>query len=437
LAALLSVGCGDDAGPQPADADSGTSSGDEADGPAADTDTDTSTEPAHDCGNGIVEIGEDCDDTNTVEADGCLSDCTVPLQLAWSRTYGGNGSDLASAGVFDDAGNLYIVGGSEGAAQDQDLWLVQIAPDGSEVFSWTRDGTAGGNDLGHAIAWHPSGDLILTGVATDADTLTVVRFSLSTMAPVWVDEGSPGTAQGVAVDLDGNVFVAGAAADNILLQSYDADGNVRWTQTHDEGGGVDVARSVTTDAAGNVYLAGSVASGPTGATNQGWIRKYDAGGNALWTGTEPATTFGDVAMGIDDTLVVSGSREGIGGEAADAWVGVYDLDLHPVGSATYTVGTWEYGNGLATGESGSVYLGASLDLLAPPTPWVARYDADLSVRWWDETWTGAPAGKRDRAEGLALSPDESRVALIGRRGASPPDGSVGDAWVAVYAKAGG
>ena len=31
------------------------------------------------CGNGIVETGEDCDDGNTVDGDGCPSDCQAPV----------------------------------------------------------------------------------------------------------------------------------------------------------------------------------------------------------------------------------------------------------------------------------------------------------------------------------------------------------------------
>ncbi|MFK7929925.1 MAG: hypothetical protein AB8H79_17155, partial [Myxococcota bacterium] len=38
-----------------------------------DTDTDTGTEP--ECGNGVVEVGEDCDDGNDEDLDGCDSDC--------------------------------------------------------------------------------------------------------------------------------------------------------------------------------------------------------------------------------------------------------------------------------------------------------------------------------------------------------------------------
>lgn len=35
-------------------------------------------EDSYSCGNDVVEPGEDCDDGNVVNADGCEGDCTLP-----------------------------------------------------------------------------------------------------------------------------------------------------------------------------------------------------------------------------------------------------------------------------------------------------------------------------------------------------------------------
>jgi len=62
---LLAAGCGDDAGGR-SDADGDTWS-DGADGDVV---------PG--CGNGVIETGEQCDDGNAVQEDGCHNDCLIP-----------------------------------------------------------------------------------------------------------------------------------------------------------------------------------------------------------------------------------------------------------------------------------------------------------------------------------------------------------------------
>ena len=42
------------------------------------TDTTSTTGPMGECGNGLVEVGEECDDGNTVDGDGCESNCQYP-----------------------------------------------------------------------------------------------------------------------------------------------------------------------------------------------------------------------------------------------------------------------------------------------------------------------------------------------------------------------
>src|SRR5690606_31737657 len=59
------------------------------------------------CGNGVVDEGEECDDGNTINGDGCNADCRPSETLEWSVVYdGGNGDDCAEAVAADSAGNV-------------------------------------------------------------------------------------------------------------------------------------------------------------------------------------------------------------------------------------------------------------------------------------------------------------------------------------------
>lgn len=114
------------------------------------------------------------------------------------------------------------------------------------------------------------------------------------------------TGYSVAVDLSGNVFVAGyfgsrtlkigsitltnAGAENVFIAKFDASGNVLWAKS---AGGTyyDDGMSVTTDISGNAYLTGyfgssTITFGSTTLTNAGsydiFIAKYDPNGNVLW-----------------------------------------------------------------------------------------------------------------------------------------------------------
>jgi cysteine-rich repeat protein len=88
LLALLLAGCGArtpleaetdlaDEGGSSTDSDSSTSSASDESGDAGTTETGESTTGPGECGNGIVEGDEECDDSNEVELDGCDASCNL------------------------------------------------------------------------------------------------------------------------------------------------------------------------------------------------------------------------------------------------------------------------------------------------------------------------------------------------------------------------
>ena len=103
---------------------------------------------------------------------------------------------------------------------------------------------------------------------------------------------------GLMSDQEGNVYVAVGQGNyqnpgeggTAHLRKYDASGGRLWTLTIEAPGGVPAEasiRSVAVDLAGNVYIAGVVRNVVRGQVSEGkgdiFLRKYDASGADLWT----------------------------------------------------------------------------------------------------------------------------------------------------------
>lgn len=150
--------------------------------------------------------------------------------------------------AVDAAGNIYLPGGTEGAA------LVKMAPDGSVVARWAGlDVVRGQPDTVVGIAIDAaSGDVWATDTSADA----VVRLASDlTQKATWGSTG-PGKGQfsspgGIAIDPQGNIVVADMGNDRV--ETFTPDGNV--VSVWDAPGGKTAPVDVTTDQKGNVYAS--------------------------------------------------------------------------------------------------------------------------------------------------------------------------------------
>jgi len=143
----------------------------------------------------------------------------------WSREYGSIGGDAAISAALDKAGNLYIVGSTRG------IWEGQVR--------------IGGFLDAFLLVFDPAGQLLKT-----------VQF------------GTTGSdmASGVAVDGEGNVYVAGRTDGafrryankggfDAFAAKFDVEGEALWTVQFGSAAD-DFAFDITVDSNGNIYVAG-------------------------------------------------------------------------------------------------------------------------------------------------------------------------------------
>jgi cysteine-rich repeat protein len=245
----------------PGDGDGDTSGSGDGDGDATgDGDGDPS-----ECGNGVVEAGEACDDANPNDNDFCTSACTSPCGPEWiveEPSVVSAEEDPAGEIAVDSAGNL-IFGSPRTINDGRQAWVAKVDPTATTLM-W------------ETMIVGPSGDSFVgTRVGTDGNDMFAARLKGDTGAEVWaVDfdgmfDGSDDQGTGVALADDG-VVVVGTIRDvdkdsDISIRKLDFDGNELWATSYggeiapngyslDEGGPVRVADDGTVYVLGHIYV---------------------------------------------------------------------------------------------------------------------------------------------------------------------------------------
>lgn len=216
--------------------------------------------------------------------------------------------------------------------------------------------------------------------------------------------------QSVAVDVSGNVYVTGCTGgaltgqtssglDDAFVRGYDASGNELWTRQFGTSGW-DRAQSVAVDADGNIYVAGYTDNVFPGQTSSGsgdaFVRKYDASGNELWTiqfGTSSWDEADSVAVGASGNIYVAGYTSGaLPGQssfgASDAFVRKYSSSGSVIWTRQFGTSTYDGASGVAVDALGNVYVAGYTDGALPGQTsfgdldaFVRKYNSSGSERW--------------------------------------------------------
>jgi cysteine-rich repeat protein len=404
-----------------------------------------STTATAECGNGIVEPGEQCDDGNTDEDDDCYNNCEARCGMIWSA----NGSGLSatfSAGVevaADGGGNLFATGYFEDANENDDAWVGAYDTDGGAGWTGQFLGVDDQDDWATAVAADGDGNVVIAGTtetATNGTDIFVRKFD-SSGAELWTKtidgpQGGDDEAWGVATTAAGDVVVSGTIrqvhVDPVLgdsdlwVRKYESDGTELWTETYsgtsEDDYSLDDGGPVAVDSGGNVVVMGRMRL--TYDTNDWILVKYGPGGGApVWDITVDIekNTFDPfhegVAVDSDGNVVATYSWTGPSTSSHLFLVFKYDSDGNELWSADpATIGFHEKNEELdnAGHYSGGVAID-SLDNIvvvgrdtANGNPWVLGLDPGgeimcLRVEAEEDYIRGL--------EGVVIDPDENIFAI--------------------------
>jgi cysteine-rich repeat protein len=285
LPALLAcslIGCGDSA---PAVVDDGgdettgaettstsgalETSGDDESSSSDDGAVDTGWDPPEpECGNGYVDPGEECDDGNDIDDDGCNNECMIPCGVDWEVTVlpPTGESTLTGVQVVRDMQDAIVTAGAlrevtsdqEGGATYGPHEVLLVRHDAGGTLQWERRISFGDVHTRFGSLTVDSGGDIYVAMTVDAD------------------EGS----------------------DIVISKRSSVDGEEIWQHVHDSqtDTSVDIATGIAVTAEGNVIASGTVRAGPM--DDDVWLRVIDGEqGDELWTTTW--TGVGDGTFSVD------------------------------------------------------------------------------------------------------------------------------------------
>lgn len=246
----------------------------------------------------------------------------------WVRSNNGSADyhDFANAIAVDNSGNVFVTGGSYGAAGSLDYLTIKYSPTGQRLWYKRYDGVQSGIDYANAIVLDGAGNIYVTGASMGVDknydfvTLKYDTNGNSQWGKRYDGTGkADDTANAIALDASGNVYVTGQSVGNntksdFTTLKYDSAGHIQWTKRYNgSASGDDIASAMTLDSAGNVYVAGSTTS--VNGTDYRAI-KYSPAGSVLWSarynnsGVNKADAAQSIAVDASGNVFVTGTSWG-------------------------------------------------------------------------------------------------------------------------------
>jgi hypothetical protein len=359
---------------------------------------------------------------------GAAAHAQTPV-LQWAHTLSGpnnlpNFINNCRAVTTDPAGNVYTLGEfannldldpgpdqvlvTSSAPTNHDLFLAAYAADGG--YLWGGQLVTSSATVGDHMDRMPGGDLVIGGRLT-------------------------GT-----IDLDmGNGVLGLTGEGDMFFARYTPEGNAVWGATIGSTSGVDQLHDVAVDPAGNIWLVGAINDsidldpGPglawftcTPDSRDGFIAKYDAGGNFLWGhtfGSAQVDQAKSIAFTPAGNAVVAGHfnsgidvQPGAGitqlfttNSSVDAFVITYSPTGQVLGSFVFGGGanTMEpmgvsvdaAGNiltaGIISGSGGSFVAGQEAGSVSAGSftwGWLTKHSATGSLLWADVFQAGSSSG---------------------------------------------
>ncbi|MCP3681918.1 MAG: hypothetical protein GY861_04435 [bacterium] len=378
--------------------------------------------------------------------------------LNWNKTIDGTGNhDSAYSVAFDGDGNIFVAGAGSNffGSSNEDLWLKKFSLNGTEdAINWNKtiDGGSGSEDYLSSVAVDGDGNVYVAGYGryliggSYSYDWWLKKFTSNGTEDIdgWnksFDGSGYDQAWSVAVDADGNVYVAGYGEDLVggssdedwWLKKFTSNGTEdvdNWNKMFDDGyDNFNSAYSVAVDADGNVFVVGSgiflVGGSPS---RDWWLKKYTSNGtedtdnwNKTFDGSGDSDYAYSVAFDIDDNVYVVGTGINLVSDSSgsDWWLKKFSSN----GSEdvtnwnkTFDGGGWGYAYSVAVDSDGIVYVaGIGLDIVSDSSDadwWLKKFSSNGTedVDNWNKTFDGS--GYHDYARSVAVD-DAGNVFVVG------------------------
>ncbi len=193
----------------------------------------------------------------------------------WTKTYKGSStsSDVANKIALDNSGNVYITGTTYiDTSVDENIVTIKYNQAGAELWKKFFNGTGNNTDEGKSMVVDAEQNVFVTGKSyygssNGFDIVTIKYDSIGT--ELWAENynGSANGADagvGVAVDEDGNIYVAGTTtntttAEDFQVIKYSAAGTKLWDKKYtylNAAGSQENTAAFFVDGDKNIYIAG-------------------------------------------------------------------------------------------------------------------------------------------------------------------------------------
>src|SRR6266516_1788492 len=253
---------------------------------------------------------------------------------AWFATYGlpsfqSGGLDVSAADGVVAVGHYAFEGR---------FLAVKLSPSTGEE-RWRYDAGPG---VAYAVAIDAAGDVIVAG--SNAATFVVVKLASSTGEVLWSTSiantaNGYGGANGVAVDLNGDViavgtiFNAGTAGDAVAVKLSGATGMELWRYTADGAGFDDTASAVRIDPLNEVVIAETLVSQPQAlqaASISAVVKLNGATGGQVWRNADYPDLYAETCLtgcGLVGSGVSAIALNDAGDVAAEGYLASIPLEM--------------------------------------------------------------------------------------------------------------
>jgi hypothetical protein len=244
--------------------------------------------------------------------------------LQWSAPFGTSQSDVATAGLADNNGNVFVAWSAAGGTSIN-AHLSKFDAQGNVL--WSKPFNVAPVTSTSAMTFDNSGNVLVTGNS-------------------WNAIGSSQTS---------NAFVATFSPDGDLLNTFEF-GSARF----------DRAESIAVDRQGNILLSGlteGALDGPNRGLQDAFVAKLTpAFGEPIWVRQFGSSSneygFG-VATDANDNVIFTGAGVQVGNPTFgnwDAFVGVLDTDGNSKWIRQFGTANADWSEGLSVTQSGDIYL---------------------------------------------------------------------------------